>query len=241
MPSSALDKKDPTWTELPVRYLRFRFFPFSFAQKTLEKICLTCLCGEELEGHFLALPQCSFSFFSNHLYDFLMCSYLLILDRTNWKTNILTGLLIPYIFFSLPSLLFNIFRWMAWSNPNTVHFYRDWSHLHSTIVVNRILATCRGQVGKWIAFIAVILRLFFPRRFPGTVTFSEFPGFLFLSRDGTSVESAYSQKTGRLLCVLTLRWGIFIFFLFSNWEKNGKHWNRWDMIRTSPNPISHRN
>ncbi|KAK4741135.1 hypothetical protein SAY87_024723 [Trapa incisa] len=59
--------------------------------------------------------------------------YLLILDRTHWKTNILTGLLIPYIFFSLPSLLFNIFR---------------------------------GQVGRWIAIIAVILRLFFPRRFP---------------------------------------------------------------------------
>ncbi|KAJ8763471.1 hypothetical protein K2173_002354 [Erythroxylum novogranatense] len=59
--------------------------------------------------------------------------YLLILDRTNWRTNILTGLLIPYIFFSLPSVLFNLFR---------------------------------GEVGKWIAFIAVVLRLFFPRRFP---------------------------------------------------------------------------
>ncbi|XVF68194.1 hypothetical protein PTKIN_Ptkin10aG0185000 [Pterospermum kingtungense] len=59
--------------------------------------------------------------------------YLLILDRTNWKTNILTALLIPYIFLSLPSLLFSFFR---------------------------------GQVGKWIAFVAVILRLFFPRRFP---------------------------------------------------------------------------
>ncbi|OMO92179.1 cold regulated membrane protein [Corchorus olitorius] len=59
--------------------------------------------------------------------------YLLILDRTNWKTNILTGLLIPYIFFSLPSILFNLFR---------------------------------GEVGKWIAIVAVILRLFFPRRFP---------------------------------------------------------------------------
>ncbi|KAJ4716430.1 Cold regulated membrane protein [Melia azedarach] len=59
--------------------------------------------------------------------------YLLILDRTNWRTNMLTGLLIPYIFFSLPSLVFNLFR---------------------------------GDVGKWIAFVAVILRLFFPRRFP---------------------------------------------------------------------------
>ncbi|EEF43332.1 cold-regulated 413 plasma membrane protein 2 [Ricinus communis] len=59
--------------------------------------------------------------------------YLLILDRTNWRTNILTGLLIPYIFFSLPSILFSLFR---------------------------------GDLGKWIAFVAVILRLFFPRRFP---------------------------------------------------------------------------
>ncbi|XWS45344.1 hypothetical protein CRYUN_Cryun15aG0128400 [Craigia yunnanensis] len=29
--------------------------------------------------------------------------YLLILDRTNWRTNMLTSLLVPYIFFSLPS------------------------------------------------------------------------------------------------------------------------------------------
>ncbi|PIN12363.1 hypothetical protein CDL12_15016 [Handroanthus impetiginosus] len=59
--------------------------------------------------------------------------YLLILDRTNWKTNILTSLLIPYIFLSLPSWLFNLFR---------------------------------GEFGKWVALIAVVLRLFFPRHFP---------------------------------------------------------------------------
>ncbi|KAL5562567.1 hypothetical protein UlMin_032314 [Ulmus minor] len=70
--------------------------------------------------------------------------YLLILDRTNWKTNILTGLLIPYIFFSLPSILFSILR---------------------------------GEVGKWIAFVAVVLRLFFPRRFPDWL---ELPGALIL-------------------------------------------------------------
>ncbi|KAL7002738.1 hypothetical protein U1Q18_003894 [Sarracenia purpurea var. burkii] len=58
--------------------------------------------------------------------------YLLVLDRTNWRTNILTSLLVPYIFLSLPSLVFNLFR---------------------------------GQIGRWIAFIAVVLRLFFPRRF----------------------------------------------------------------------------
>ncbi|MBA0655352.1 hypothetical protein Goklo_007846 [Gossypium klotzschianum] len=71
-------------------------------------------------------------------------SYLLILDRTNWKTNILTALLIPYIFLSLPSFLFNILR---------------------------------GEVGKWIAFIAVVLRLFFPTRFPDWL---ELPGALIL-------------------------------------------------------------
>ncbi|OAY25467.1 cold-regulated 413 plasma membrane protein 2 [Manihot esculenta] len=70
--------------------------------------------------------------------------YLLILDRTNWRTNILTGLLIPYIFLSLPSILFSLFR---------------------------------GEVGKWIAFVAVILRLFFPRRFPDWL---EMPGALIL-------------------------------------------------------------
>ncbi|PON44717.1 Cold-regulated protein [Trema orientale] len=70
--------------------------------------------------------------------------YLLILDRTNWKTNILTALLIPYIFLSLPSLLFSFFR---------------------------------GDVGKWIAFIAVVLRLFFPHRFPNWL---ELPGALIL-------------------------------------------------------------
>ncbi|URE09949.1 Cold acclimation protein [Musa troglodytarum] len=31
--------------------------------------------------------------------------YLLILDRTNWRTNMLTSLLIPYIFLSLPSVM----------------------------------------------------------------------------------------------------------------------------------------
>ncbi|KAL0384139.1 UNVERIFIED_CONTAM: cold-regulated plasma membrane protein 2 [Sesamum radiatum] len=70
--------------------------------------------------------------------------YLLILDRTNWKTNILTSLLIPYIFLSLPSWLFSLLR---------------------------------GELGKWIALIAVVLRLFFPRHFPDWL---ELPGALIL-------------------------------------------------------------
>ncbi|KAL9690370.1 hypothetical protein QQ045_010768 [Rhodiola kirilowii] len=70
--------------------------------------------------------------------------YLLILDRTNWRTNMLTSLLIPYIFLSLPSSIF--------------HLLRD-------------------DVGKWIAFVAVVLRLFFPRHFPDWL---ELPGSLIL-------------------------------------------------------------
>ncbi|XP_030511785.2 cold-regulated 413 plasma membrane protein 2-like [Rhodamnia argentea] len=63
----------------------------------------------------------------------LAAIYLLILDRTNWRTNMLTSLLVPYVFFSLPSSLF--------------HMVRD-------------------DIGKWVAFTAVVLRLFFPRHFP---------------------------------------------------------------------------
>ncbi|CAA3014867.1 cold-regulated 413 plasma membrane 2 [Olea europaea subsp. europaea] len=70
--------------------------------------------------------------------------YLLILDRTNWRTNMLTALLVPYIFFSFHSGLFHLLR---------------------------------GEVGKWIAFIAVVLRLFFPRHFPDWL---EMPGSLIL-------------------------------------------------------------
>ncbi|KAG8368294.1 hypothetical protein BUALT_Bualt15G0030500 [Buddleja alternifolia] len=70
--------------------------------------------------------------------------YLLVLDKTGWKTNILTSLLIPYIFLSLPSWLFNLLR---------------------------------GEVGSWIAFVTVVLRLFFPRHFPDWL---ELPGSLIL-------------------------------------------------------------
>ncbi|KAK1402621.1 cold-regulated 413 plasma membrane protein 2 [Heracleum sosnowskyi] len=70
--------------------------------------------------------------------------YLLILDRTNWRTKILTALLVPYIFLTLPSIIFNLFR---------------------------------GEFGKWIAFVAVVLRMFFPDRVPSSL---EMPGALIL-------------------------------------------------------------
>ncbi|XP_047092609.1 cold-regulated 413 plasma membrane protein 2-like [Lolium rigidum] len=75
---------------------------------------------------------------------FIAAVYLLVLDKTNWKTNILTGLLVPYIFFTLPGVLFNLIR---------------------------------GEVGCWIAFVAVVLRLFFPKHFPDWL---ELPGSLIL-------------------------------------------------------------
>lgn len=70
--------------------------------------------------------------------------YLLVLDRTNWRTNMLTALLVPYIFLNLPSIIFNFLR---------------------------------GEVGRWVAFIAIVLRLFFPRHFPDWL---ELPGALIL-------------------------------------------------------------
>ncbi|XP_021301229.1 cold-regulated 413 plasma membrane protein 2-like [Herrania umbratica] len=95
--------------------------------------------------------------------------YLLILDRTNWRTNMLTSLLIPYIFFSLPSVLFNFLR---------------------------------GEVGKWIAFIAVVLRLFFPRHFPDWL---EMPGSLILLLVVAPNFFAHTLKdswVGVLICLL---------------------------------------
>ncbi|KAJ7550971.1 hypothetical protein O6H91_07G127100 [Diphasiastrum complanatum] len=55
--------------------------------------------------------------------------FLLIIDRTNWRTNFLTALLVPYVVLNLPPILFNFLR---------------------------------GEIGKWIAFVAVVIRLFFP-------------------------------------------------------------------------------
>ncbi|KAK7274109.1 hypothetical protein RIF29_15183 [Crotalaria pallida] len=91
------------------------------------------LAANNLAHHVTNLGLSGFGISVLGLIASIAAIYLLILDRTNWKTNILTSLLIPYIFFSLPSWIFNIFR---------------------------------GDVGKWIAIIAVVLRLFLPRHFP---------------------------------------------------------------------------
>lgn len=59
--------------------------------------------------------------------------YLFVIDRTEWRTNILTALLVPYIALNLPEIIF--------------HF-------------------ARSQIGYWVAFVLVVLRLFFPKHFP---------------------------------------------------------------------------
>ncbi|XP_038883183.1 cold-regulated 413 plasma membrane protein 2-like [Benincasa hispida] len=95
--------------------------------------------------------------------------YLLILDRTNWRTNMLTSLLVPYIFFSLPQGIFDLLR---------------------------------GDAGKWIAFVAVVLRLFFPRHFPDWL---EIPGSLILLLVATPGFFAHTLRdhwAGVLICLI---------------------------------------
>jgi hypothetical protein len=109
-------------------------------------------------------------------YLFMDCSYLLILDRTNWKTNIFTSLLIPYIFFSLPSLIFSIFRWLAFctlllsSSYHSLFSNTKFSVFYfGNISCHLFSSLHREDIGRWIAFIAVVLRLFVPRHFPGMI------------------------------------------------------------------------
>ncbi|XP_020988109.1 cold-regulated 413 plasma membrane protein 1 [Arachis duranensis] len=94
--------------------------------------------------------------------------YLLILDRTNWNTNILTSLLIPYIFFSLPSWIFGFFR---------------------------------GDVGKWIALIAVVLRLFFPRRFPEWLELPAALILLVVVAPGLFASTVRNNAVGVIICL----------------------------------------
>jgi hypothetical protein len=99
---------------------------------------------------------------------FVAAVYLLILDRTNWKTNMLTGLLVPYIFFTLPHVLFSLIR---------------------------------GEIGKWIALIVVVLRLFFPRHFRDWL---ELPGAIILLTvvaPGVFADTFRGDVVGILICL----------------------------------------
>ncbi|KAK9049043.1 hypothetical protein SSX86_031990 [Deinandra increscens subsp. villosa] len=43
-------------------------------------------------------------------FAFAAAIYLLILDKTNWRTKMLTSLLVPYVFLTFPNWLFGILR-----------------------------------------------------------------------------------------------------------------------------------
>ncbi|KAL2552090.1 Cold-regulated plasma membrane protein 2 [Forsythia ovata] len=100
--------------------------------------------------------------------------YLLILDRTNWKTKMLTALLVPYIFFSFPSIFFNLLR---------------------------------GEIGKWIAFVAVVLRLFFPRHFPDWL---DMPASLILLLVVTPNFIAHTLRDGLVGIIICLVIGCYL-------------------------------
>lgn len=70
--------------------------------------------------------------------------YLFVIDRTNWRTSILTALLVPYIALNLPDF---------------------------------VLHYVRSEIGAWIAFVAVVIRLFFPTHIP---SHSELPASLII-------------------------------------------------------------
>eukprot|EP00267_Zea_mays_P046999 XP_020399422.1 uncharacterized protein LOC109942168 [Zea mays] len=115
--------------------------PPSTSADRLGPVLLGCIRDVLWHGHFLRYFSLQLIGDNSVLFHY---RYLLILDRTNWKTNMLTALLVPYIFFTLPNVLFSLIR---------------------------------GEVGKWIAIIAVILRLFFPRHFTDWL---ELPGSIIL-------------------------------------------------------------
>uniref|UniRef100_A0ACD5X925 Uncharacterized protein n=1 Tax=Avena sativa TaxID=4498 RepID=A0ACD5X925_AVESA len=80
---------------------------------------------------------------------FIAAVYLLILDKTNWKTNMLTGLLVPYIFFTLPGVLFSLIRgevgcWFAFIVVVLRLFFPrhfpDWLELPGSLILLTVVA-----------------------------------------------------------------------------------------------------
>eukprot|EP00897_Mesotaenium_endlicherianum_P006239 jgi/Mesen1/5643/ME000286S04853 len=74
--------------------------------------------------------------------------FLLAIDQTEWRSEMLVGLLVPIIFFNLPHLLWNFFR-------------GEWGHWIALIVVLGILYTppvyIPGPTNLWISIILLIV------------------------------------------------------------------------------------
>ncbi|CAN7033517.1 hypothetical protein IGI04_031709 [Brassica rapa subsp. trilocularis] len=75
--------------------------------------------------------------------------YLLILDRTNWRTKMLTTLLVPYIFLTLPYVIFNFFRgdfgkWIALISITIRLFcpkhFPDWLEIPAALILLLVVA-----------------------------------------------------------------------------------------------------
>lgn len=69
------------------------------------------------------------------------CSYLFIMDRTNWRTNILTALLVPYIFLNLPGFLLGIIRYVSFGSSVFL------PHIVNNIMLSTL--ACLRNVVKW--------------------------------------------------------------------------------------------
>ncbi|RWW23311.1 hypothetical protein GW17_00012449 [Ensete ventricosum] len=66
-----------------------------------------------------------------------------------------------------------------------------------------VILTCRGEFGKWIAFIAVVVRLFFPRHFPGEFETS--------SSFDTFGSADWLEMPGALILLLVVSPGFFAY------------------------------
>ena len=99
-----------------------------------------------------------------------LCSYLLVLDRTNWRTNLLTAVLVPYLALQLPQPFFGYLRYSTIYNELTFSFAVGVrclvGVLRSSLFRFNLSHSFRGGIGAWIAFIAVVIRLFFAQKFP---------------------------------------------------------------------------
>jgi hypothetical protein len=81
--------------------------PPSTSADRLGPVLLGCIRDVLWHDHFLRYFSLQLIGDNSVLFHY---RYLLILDRTNWKTNMLTALLVPYIFFTLPNVLFSLIR-----------------------------------------------------------------------------------------------------------------------------------
>lgn len=102
----------------------------------------------------------------------IAAAFLLALEHTEWRSDILTALLIPVIAINLPG---------------------------------SIMGFLRGEIGHWLAFILVILRLFFHEHIPREL---EYPAALLLLcvTAPSHVVALRSSVLAQIVCLLIGIW-----------------------------------